>query len=147
MNSRARRATRTERRISGDTISGCIFALYFKPADRADPCSSRQRGKTAHELSLFNIAVEELLAEDFEPACNLYIASGHNEEIFGDGIHEAVKYFEKQGIEFEFAVDEGGGVISAPIDGIDCKCAMIAVHEKGYHRINVRAVQGDSEGL
>ena len=24
---------------------------------------------------------------------------------------------------------------------------MIAVHEKGYHRINVRAVQGDSEGL
>ena len=91
--------------------------------------------------------VEELLADDFEPACNLYIASGHNEEIFGDGIHEAVKYFEKQGIEFEFAIDEGGGVISAPIDGIDCKCAMIAVHEKGYHRINVRAVQGDSEGL
>ena len=58
-----------------------------------------------------------------------------------------MKYFEKQGIEFEFAIDEGGGVISAPIDGIDCKCAMIAVHEKGYHRINVRAVQGDSEGL
>lgn len=41
-----------------------------------------------------------------------------------------MKYFEKQGIEFEFAIDEGGGVISAPIDGIDCKCAMIAVHEK-----------------
>ena len=58
-----------------------------------------------------------------------------------------MKYFEKQGIEFELAIDEGGGVISAPIDGIDCKCAMIAVHEKGYHRINVRAVQGDSEGL
>lgn len=107
------------------------------------------RGTVDTKTSLFAelSAVEELLAEDFEPACNLYIASGHNEEIFGDGIHEAVKYFEKQGIEFELAIDEGGGVISAPIDGIDCKCAMIAVHEKGYHRINVRAVQGDSEGL
>ena len=107
------------------------------------------RGTVDTKTSLFAelSAVEELLAEDFEPACNLYIASGHNEEIFGDGIHEAVKYFEKRGIEFELAIDEGGGVISAPIDGIDCKCAMIAVHEKGYHRINVRAVQGDSEGL
>lgn len=92
-------------------------------------------------------AAEELLSEGFEPACNLYIASGHNEEVFGDGIHEAVKYFEEQGIEFELAIDEGGGVIGAPINGIDCKCAMIAVHEKGYHRMNVRAVQGDTEGF
>lgn len=107
----------------------------------------RVTGLTKSSLFAELSAVEELLAEDFEPACNLYIASGHNEEIFGDGIHEAVKHFEKQGIEFEFAIDEGGGVISAPIDGIDCKCAMIAVHEKGYHRINVRAVQGGSEGL
>ena len=78
------------------------------------------RGTVDTKTSLFAelSAVEELLAEDFEPACNLYIASGHNEEIFGDGIHEAVKYFEKQGIEFELAIDEGGGVISAPIDGI-----------------------------
>ena len=34
-----------------------------------------------------------------------------------------------------------------PLSGIDCKCAMMAVHEKGYHRVNVRAVQGDSAGL
>lgn len=107
------------------------------------------RGTVDTKTSLFAemSAVEELLAEDFVPACNLYIASGHNEEVFGDGIHEAVRWFEEQGIEFELAIDEGGGVISAPLDGMSCKCAMIAVHEKGYHRIKVRAVQGDTEGL
>ena len=92
-------------------------------------------------------AVEELLSDGYIPPCNLYIASGHNEEIFGDGIKEAVSYFKAQGITFEMALDEGGGIIEPPLSGIDCKCAMMAVHEKGYHRVNVRAVQGDSAGL
>ncbi len=107
------------------------------------------RGTVDTKTSLFAefSAVEELLNDGYIPPCNLYIASGHNEEIFGDGIKSAVEYFKEQGITFELALDEGGGVIAAPIGGIDCKCAMIAVHEKGYHRFSVRAVQGDSQGL
>lgn len=31
-------------------------------------------------------AFEELLGEGFEPPCNLWLASSHNEEIGGDGI-------------------------------------------------------------
>lgn len=107
------------------------------------------RGTVDTKTSLFAefSATEELLNDGYIPPCNLYIASGHNEEVFGDGIESAVEYFKEQGITFELALDEGGGIIDAPIGGIDCKCAMIAVHEKGYHRFSVRAVQGDSEGL
>ena len=46
-------------------------------------------------------AFEELLGEGFEPPCNLWLASSHNEEIGGDGIPLALEYFKKQGIEFE----------------------------------------------
>lgn len=69
------------------------------------------RGTVDTKTSLFAelSAVEELLAEDFDPACNLYIASGHNEEIFGDGIHEAVKYFEKQGTNLNLSSTRAAG--------------------------------------
>lgn len=90
-------------------------------------------------------ALEELLEEGFKPKCNVYIASGHNEEIFGDGIKTAVEHFLKESIEFELVLDEGGGVIAPPLAGINCKCAMMAVHEKGYHTLKARAVQGDSK--
>ncbi len=77
-------------------------------------------------------ATEELLEEGFVPECNLYLGSSHNEEIFGDGIPEAVKYFKEQGIEFEIALDEGGAITEPPVAGIvKGKCSMVGVHEKG----------------
>ena len=77
-------------------------------------------------------ATEELLSEGFVPECNLYLGSSHNEEIFGDGIPEAVKYFKEQGIAFEIVLDEGGAITEPPISGImSGKCAMVGVHEKG----------------
>ena len=42
-------------------------------------------------------AFEELLGEGFEPPCNLWLASSHNEEIGGDGIPLALEYFKKAG--------------------------------------------------
>ena len=33
--------------------------------------------------------------------------------------------------KFDWIIDEGGAVIDPPMAGIDCKCAMMAVHEKG----------------
>lgn len=79
-------------------------------------------------------ALEELLSEGFTPACNLYIVSSHNEEFFGDGIHEAHKFFKEQGIKFDLILDEGGALIAPPVDGVRAsKCAMIAVHEKGRY--------------
>ncbi len=77
-------------------------------------------------------ALEELLTEGFVPRCNVFIASSHNEERFGDGIPEAVKYFKENGITFEVVVDEGGAITEPPVDGVKTgKCAMVGIHEKG----------------
>ncbi len=77
-------------------------------------------------------ALEELLSKDFIPECNVFIASSHNEERFGDGIPKAVEYFKEQDIRFEVVIDEGGAVTEPPVDGVKAgKCAMVGVHEKG----------------
>ena len=89
-------------------------------------------------------ALEELLQEGFVPETNLYIGSSHNEEIAGDGIPTALKYFEENGITFETVLDEGGAIIDPPIAGIRCKCAMMAVHEKGVHRLSFTATEGNA---
>ena len=89
-------------------------------------------------------AVEELLSEGFEPEYNLYIGSSHNEEIGGDGIPLALRYFEENNISFETILDEGGAVIDPPLAGMKCKCAMMAVHEKGRRRIICMAKEGTS---
>ncbi len=89
-------------------------------------------------------AIEELLSEGFTPECNLYIGSSHNEEIGGDGVPLALEYFKKEGIEFEAILDEGGAVISPPLAGIKCNCAMMAVHEKG--RCTMELTAKDSGG-
>lgn len=89
-------------------------------------------------------AIEELLSEGFVPSCNLYIGSSNNEEIGGDGIPDALEYFEKENIKFELILDEGGAIINAPIGGMKCKCAMLAVHEKGRHKMICTATEGDS---
>lgn len=89
-------------------------------------------------------ALEELLAEGYESECNIYIGSSHNEEIGGDGIPKALEYFEKVGITFEAVLDEGGAIIDPPLAGMTCKCAMLAVHEKGIHRLVCTAEEGSS---
>ena len=84
-------------------------------------------------------ALEELLKDGFVPECNVYIGSSHNEEIGGDGIPEALKYFKENNITFETVLDEGGAIISPPLAGIKANCAMMAVHEKGRYTLNCYA--------
>ncbi|MEG0305936.1 MAG: M20/M25/M40 family metallo-hydrolase [Oscillospiraceae bacterium] len=80
-------------------------------------------------------AMEALLKDGFVPECNVYIGSSHNEEIAGDGIPTALAYFKENNINFEMILDEGGAILDAPVGGMKCKCAMIAVHEKGRHSL------------
>lgn len=89
-------------------------------------------------------AIEELLKEGFVPPCNLYIGSSHNEEIAGDGIPKALEFFEQNHITFEFILDEGGAIIDPPMAGVGCNCAMLAIHEKGRHKLLCTAEKGDS---
>lgn len=80
------------------------------------------------------MACEELLAEgyDFE-GINLYIGSSNNEEVGGDGMVLATEYFKENGIRFEAVLDEGGAITEGQIPGVECKSAMVAVHEKSRH--------------
>lgn len=89
-------------------------------------------------------ALEELLSEGFVPPCNVYLGSSHNEEIAGDGIPSALKYFEENNIAFELILDEGGAIIDAPMGGVVCRCAMTAIHEKGRFKMECTASEGDS---
>ena len=90
-------------------------------------------------------ALEELLAEGYEPPCNIWIGSSHNEELGGDGIPTALAYFKEKGITFEVILDEGGAVIEPPLGGMKCeKCAMVAVHEKGRYKLNCVAASGSA---
>ena len=88
-------------------------------------------------------ALEELLSEGYKFPCNVYIGSSHNEEIAGDGVPKALEYFKNQGIFFEVILDEGGAVIDPPVGGMKVeKCAMVAVHEKGFYHLNCTATTG-----
>lgn len=90
-------------------------------------------------------ALEELLSDGYEPPCNVYIGSSHNEELGGNGIPTALKYFEENNINFEVILDEGGAVIEPPLGGMKCeKCAMVAVHEKGRYKLNFSATAGNA---
>ncbi len=102
------------------------------------------RGTVDTKTPLFAefMALEELLQEGFQPEINVYIGSSHNEEVGGDGIPSALEYFKKEGIEFETVLDEGGAIISPPLPGIKCNCAMMAVHEKGRYTLNCYAKDG-----
>ncbi|MEG1890068.1 MAG: M20/M25/M40 family metallo-hydrolase [Clostridia bacterium] len=91
-------------------------------------------------------AIEELLCEGWQPPCDLYLASSHNEECAGDGIPTAVRWFTEQGILLDWVLDEGGAIIDAPLPGISQKCAMIAVHEKGRCLVTCRADEAAFHG-
>lgn len=84
-------------------------------------------------------ACEELLSEgyDFE-GINLYIGSSDNEEVGGDGMVLATRYFKENGVHFDVVLDEGGAITEGQIPGVKCKSAVVAVHEKSRHYFKCR---------
>ena len=100
----------------------------------------RGAADTKGSLCAILFGMEQMLKEGIEPAVNVYIGSSHNEELGGDGIPEALKYFQEQGITFEVILDEGGAIVEPPLAGMKCDmCAMVAVHEKGRLKLNCTA--------
>ena len=79
-------------------------------------------------------ALEEILSDNISlDHINLYIGSSNNEEVSGDGMVEAVKYFREHNTHFDIVLDEGGAIMQGMIPGYNGKSAMIAVHEKSRH--------------
>ena len=79
-------------------------------------------------------ACEELIKEGYEfEGINLYIGSSDNEEVCGEGMVLATKYFKENNIHFEAVLDEGGAITTGMIPTVTAKSAMVAVHEKSRH--------------
>ena len=78
-------------------------------------------------------AVEFLLAEGFQPACDIYLALGHDEEVGGaNGNGRIAATLEERGVRLRCVLDEGGVIAHDVIPGVKEPVAYVAVAEKGY---------------
>lgn len=77
-------------------------------------------------------AADELTAEGFVPAQDVYFESARDEEndsISADLVSQELK---RRGVRFSLVLDEGGMIEREPITGADALFAMIGVAEKSY---------------
>ena len=90
------------------------------------------RGAMDTKCSLLGFfqAAEELLAEGFEPDCDIYLASSCTEEIGGSGAPKIVGWLKEHGVRLGMVLDEGGGVIDNAA-GLPGTHSMIALGERG----------------
>ena len=96
----------------------------------------RGAADTKASVMAFFQAVEELLAEGYVPARDVYLASSCTEEWSGDGAPKIVEELKRRGVRLFLVCDEGGAIISEPIGGVHGNFAMLGVFEKG--KANVR---------
>ncbi len=76
-------------------------------------------------------AAEELMAEGFQPDCDVYFISSCNEESTGLGGQEIVRVLKERNIRAKLLLDEGGMILPEPMPGAEGLFAMIGVAEKG----------------
>ncbi|MET4061221.1 carboxypeptidase PM20D1 [Arthrobacter sp. UYP6] len=76
-------------------------------------------------------AAEQLLAEDFVPARDVYLSFGNNEETAGDTAEAAAALLESRGIRPWLVLDEGGAVATQAFPFVDRPVAVVGVSEKG----------------
>ena len=91
----------------------------------------RGAADTKSSVMAFLEAAEELLAADYIPPTDVYLASSCTEEWAGDGAPKIVKELQRRGVELFLVCDEGGAIITEPIGGIHGNFAMVGVFEKG----------------
>lgn len=101
------------------------------------------RGAVDDKASLLAMleAVEALLADGFAPACPVYLAFGHDEEIGGrDGAAAIAALLAARGVRPAFVLDEGGALTQGSLAGLAAPLATIGVAEKGFLSVRLTAV-------
>ena len=91
----------------------------------------RGSSDTKCSVMAFFQAVEELLSEGYVPPQDVYLCSSCTEEWGGDGCPKLVVELKQRGVNPWLVCDEGGGIITDPMAGIQGNFAMIGVFEKG----------------
>lgn len=90
------------------------------------------RGTVDTKAALFCIfqSIDELIASNYEPPTDIYIASSCGEEVLGDGAPRTCQYLKDRGVHLKLVIDEGGMIVEAPMAGAKGKYAMIGSLEK-----------------
>lgn len=92
----------------------------------------RGAADTKCSLMAFLQAAEEMMAEGFTPACDVYLASSCTEEIGGTGAPKLAGWLKEHGVHLFMLCDEGGSIIQDPIGGVPGHFAAVGIFEKGY---------------
>ncbi|TQM25867.1 M20/M25/M40 family metallo-hydrolase [Nocardia bhagyanarayanae] len=84
-------------------------------------------------------AVEAALAAGLRPRHTVYLAFGHDEEVFGDeGAVRMAEHLRRLGVRADLLLDEGGVITEGVADGVDRPVASIMLGEKGYATVRLR---------
>ncbi len=77
-------------------------------------------------------ALEELLANGWEPETDVYITSSCTEEWSGDSAPSIVAWLKERKVHLGMLMDEGGMIMQNPIGGVKGRYCVVGVLEKGY---------------
>lgn len=87
-------------------------------------------------------AVEGALAAGIRPRHTMFLAFGHDEEVFGDGgAVRMAEHLRKENVRAELLLDEGGVITDGVADGVDRPVASIMLGEKGYATIRLSVTE------
>jgi carboxypeptidase PM20D1 len=84
-------------------------------------------------------AVELLLESGHEPAQDVWLSFGCDEEVSGSAAEAAVDELERRGVRPWFVLDEGGAVAHDTFPGVGRPVAAVGVAEKGTTSVLLRA--------
>ena len=111
--------------FSGDVADGKVWG--------------RGASDTKCSVMAFFQAAEELLREGCEPEYDVWLSSSCTEEWSGDGCPKLVEELKRRGVRPFLVCDEGGGIITDPVGGIQGNFAMVGVFEKGKADLRLTA--------
>lgn len=90
------------------------------------------RGTLDTKGGLFGMlqAADHLAEEGFVPSCDIYFESGCDEECCGAGCDKISQTLAERGLKFDWVIDEGGMIVTEPIQGAHGTFALVGVGEK-----------------
>ncbi|GAA3894472.1 M20 family peptidase [Leifsonia kafniensis] len=86
-------------------------------------------------------AVEAQVGVGFQPANDIYLSFGHNEETTGAGASAIVDLLASRGIRPALVIDEGGAVVENIFPGVTKPIAVVGVSEKGITSVTLTVNQ------
>lgn len=76
-------------------------------------------------------AVEAQIESGLQPAQDIYLCFGHNEETSGEGARAVAQLLAGRGIRPALVLDEGGAIVEGAFPGVTMPVAVVGVTEKG----------------